>query len=101
MYQGGEGGKPHDEDNCEMCQDLGYNCREYEGTIRNEIVYVEEPVHDDDDDASVYSEASTISRQSSPHQDKDEDITPTQSDNEEGTDEIEKALGRLKLSKKK
>ena len=77
----------HKQDLCEMCQELGYNCRE--------------GVREDDDDAeSVVSTISTVSDVSSSN------LTPTGSDNERSQsgsdteDDLAEDLLSLKLTKK-
>ena len=80
----------HKQDLCEMCQELGYNCRQG----------VREDIEDDDDTESVVSTISTLSNVSASN------LTPTGSDNERSQsgsdteDELVEDLLSLKLTKK-
>jgi len=77
--------KPHLEDLCQKCQELGYNCRGYA---------------DEPDDVSVISESSSVSDSSVSEQDLDEeDLTPVPSDSEL-TEELLDHLETLNLDKK-
>ena len=80
LYRGSSAGqKPHKSELCEMCQELGYNCREASEVSAG---------HDggvDDDDRSVYLEASTSRSSSMDDRDLD-DITPVASEVEDEDD---------------
>ena len=79
--------KPHVQELCEKCQELGYNCRDY--------TPVEEP-----DDVSVFSESSSVTESSVSERDLDEeDLTPVPSDSE-SVDELLDQLETLDLDKK-
>ena len=67
-FHGEEDRKPHLEDLCQKCQELGYSCRE---------------CPDEPDDVSVISESSSVTDSSVSEQDLDEeDLTPVPSDSE-------------------
>ena len=69
-FHNDEDRKPHKQELCEKCQELGYNCRQYT------------PV-EVDDDVSVFSESSSVTESSVSEQDLDEeDLTPVPSDSE-------------------
>ncbi len=83
--------KPHLRHRCQMCKELGRNCRDVSAVRSEEVA----------DDESVFSEYSTTSDSSVASapalQDVDGDVTPVASD-EETTDELlETGLGRLKI----
>ena len=86
---GAKKGAPHRQDLCQMCQKLGYNCRD---KLAND-----EADSDDDDDVSVVSTISTVSNVST------RDITPTVSDDEHSPsgsdteDELADGLDKLKF----
>ena len=79
LYSGSSAGqRPHEQELCEMCQELGHNCRDApEVSARGD-----DGDDDDDDDRSVYSEGSTSS--SSSVDDRNlHDITPVASEDED------------------
>ncbi len=83
--------KPHLQHRCQMCKELGRNCRDVSAVRSEEVA----------DDESVFSEYSTTSDSSAASaptlQDVDGDVTPVASD-EETTDELlETGLGKLKI----
>ena len=81
----------HKQDLCEMCLELGYNCKEAESVVDNE---------EEDDTESVVSTISTVSDVSASN------LTPTGSDNERSRsgsdteDELAEDLLSLNLTKK-
>ena len=74
--------KPHLEDLCHKCQELGYNCRGYP---------------DEPDHVSVISECSSVSDNSVSEQDLD--LTPVPSDSEL-TEELLDQMETLELDRK-
>jgi len=104
QFHNDEDRKPHIQELCEKCQELGYNCREYTPA-------------EDDDDESVFSESSSvtdtivseqeldeedepITENSASEQDVDEeDLTPVASDSEV-TDKLLDQLESLDLDRK-
>ena len=82
-----------------MCQELGYNCKNYSSLVTEAgDGDSDDDDDDDDDDFSVYSEASSISSLSEDdRQLKDEDVTPVQSDDDETEERLDKALGKMRL----
>ena len=81
-----------------MCQRLGYNCKNYTALVTEAGDGDSDDDDDDDDDVSVYSEASSISSLSEDdRQLKDEDVTPVQSDDDETDEQLDKALGKMRL----
>lgn len=110
QFHNDEDRKPHVQELCEQCQELGYNCREYTPA-------------EDDDDESVFSESSSVTETTVPEQELDEeedlvsepitensaseqdvyideeDITPVASDSEL-TDNLLDQLETLDLDKK-
>ena len=85
----GPRGPPHREDLCEMCKELGYNCRNYRPIPSAD---------DDDDDRSVLSVSSFSTDSSETSRGFDEDITPTASDEEDIVD-LAKKIASLDLDK--
>lgn len=82
--------KPHQSDLCQVCIELGYNCRGYIPPENSEA--------DIPDDQSVISEASTISTIAEDQQLSDGDLTPVASDDEEGTDRfLSSKIGKLTI----
>ena len=69
--------KPHQQDLCQKCQELGYNCQNY----RPEEEEEEEEEDDIPDEESVFSAYST-STDSSATARSDDDVTPVPSDSE-------------------
>ena len=88
MWSGISRGAPHREDLCEMCKELGHNCREYNP----------KPIEQDDDDQSVRS-FSSFTTDNSGGDDDASDITPIASDNEDDLDfMLSKKITHLKLN---
>ena len=82
LYSGSSAGqKPHEQELCEMCQELGHNSRDAPEVSAGGDGGGDDD--DDDDDRSVYSEASTSS--SSSVDDRNlHNITPVASEDEDG-----------------
>lgn len=84
--------EPHDQERCQMCQELGYNCKL---KPRDNELEIDDDDFDDDDELSVITENSsvTMSREGSLTPDLDEaDLTPTE-DNID--DDLTSAIGQL------
>ena len=96
---GDQSRQPHDQERCQMCQELGYNCKSYTPPIDNNVV--DEDVDEvDDDDLSVITGNSSvtedlISREGSDSDDAD--LTPTEDDFDENLQLATKELSKMKL----
>ncbi len=91
--------KPHRQDLCEVCKELGGNCKDVSEVMSEEVTW---QMNDDDhDDESVYSEYSTTSDSSAASapalQDVDGDVTPVASDEETADELLETGLAKLKI----
>ena len=91
--------EPHDQERCQMCQELGYNCKGYIPPIDNNAV--DDDVDEvDDDDLSVITGNSSvtedlISREGSGLDDAD--LTPTEDNFNENLQIATKELSKMKL----
>ena len=91
--------EPHDQERCQMCQELGYNCKGYIPPIDNNAV--DDDVDEvDNDDLSVITGNSSvtedlISREGSDLDDAD--LTPTEDDFDENLQIATKELSKMKL----
>ena len=73
--------EPHDHARCQMCQELGRNCKEYIPKEDNVAKDGDIPYEEDDDEQSVITDNSSVTEVSSDIEDGD--LTPTEDDPED------------------
>ena len=73
--------EPHDRARCQMCQELGRNCKEYIPKEDNVVAEGDIPYEEDDDEQSVITDNSSVTEVGSDIEDGD--LTPTEDDPED------------------
>lgn len=73
--------EPHDQVRCQMCQELGRNCKEYIPKEDNVVKDDDIPYEEDDDEQSVITDNSSVTEVGSDIEDGD--LTPTEDDPED------------------
>ena len=73
--------EPHDQARCQMCQELGRNCKEYIPKEDNVAKDGDIPYEEDDDKQSLITDNSSVTEVSSDIEDGD--LTPTEDDPED------------------